>query len=217
MARSSGDVVRAITRVDAGVSSFFETRHVAGTSMAYHRHDLPYVTVVLEGSYIEVSDDRPQTYQPGAVIVHSAHEEHADHFRTATRCLNMKLLLPHDVRVGPVGLVDTSKDAQRPAWLDEVIRFDEWVEAVPLQEIAKRCGVHPTHFSREFRRHVGTTPSDHRRRARVELASKLLLQTDRTLAQVAIACGFTDQSHLNRAFAIELGMSPGQYRRSFSR
>ncbi len=251
MARPARHVVSTISSVASGVNAFFETRHVACTGMAYHRHESPYVTVVLEGSYTEVFDDAPRTYRRGDVIVHHAREEHADHFSSATRCLNTQLLLQPDARAGPIGMSDDIAAATRrlidayangdreqlhrtfaqlrataagrvdeaapPAWLDEVIRFDEWVEAVPLQRLAKRCGVHPTHFSREFRRYMGTTPSDHRRRMRVESASKLLLNTDRTLAHVAIACGFTDQSHLNRAFAMEVGLSPGQYRRTFTR
>jgi transcriptional regulator GlxA family with amidase domain len=78
-------------------------------------------------------------------------------------------------------------------------------------------GVHQTHFSREFHRHVGLTPNGFRRRARVRRASELLLETALPLASVAQACGFNDQSHLTRTFGAALGLPPAAYRRVFAR
>ncbi|HTU82121.1 MAG TPA: helix-turn-helix transcriptional regulator [Candidatus Acidoferrales bacterium] len=104
-----------------------------------------------------------------------------------------------------------------PAWLDAVLGSFEWTGDAPLRDAARLAGVHPVHFSREFRRRVGMTPHAFRRRARVELASKLLLRGDVPLAQVALRCGFGDQSHFNRGFAQTLGVAPGRYRRAFAR
>lgn len=104
-----------------------------------------------------------------------------------------------------------------PDWLRRVLDDFPWSEPVPLREAAASAGVHETHFSREFRRHMGVTANEHRARARVRLASKLLLTTSSPLARVALRAGLSDQSHLTRLFSGRLGLSPGAYRRTFAR
>jgi len=104
-----------------------------------------------------------------------------------------------------------------PAWLQAALGAFEWVEPVPLERAAALGGVHQTHFSRAFRRHLGVTPSAYRRRARVRRASELLLTTSLAAAAVAQRCGFSDQSHLTHAFALEVGVAPAAYRRLFAR
>jgi transcriptional regulator GlxA family with amidase domain len=61
------------------------------------------------------------------------------------------------------------------------------------------------------------TASAYRSRARIRLASKMLLTTTQPLAGIALSAGFNDQSHLTRAFSRSLGLSPAGYRRIFSR
>jgi AraC-like DNA-binding protein len=104
-----------------------------------------------------------------------------------------------------------------PDWLRAAIDRFEWSGDPPLREAARIVGVHQTHFSREFHRHVGLTPNGFRRRARVRRASELLLETALPLASVAQACGFNDQSHLTRTFGAALGLPPAAYRRVFAR
>ncbi|MNW16127.1 Transcriptional activator NphR [compost metagenome] len=48
---------------------------------------------------------------------------------------------------------------------------------------------------------------------RIERACALLAQADLSIAAVALACGFSDQSHLTRVFAQALGTTPGMWRR----
>ncbi len=48
---------------------------------------------------------------------------------------------------------------------------------------------------------------------RVERAKELLLAGDLQIAHIALACGFTDQSHLNRVFTRFEGCGPGRWRR----
>jgi AraC-like DNA-binding protein len=106
---------------------------------------------------------------------------------------------------------------ERPQWLCRAIDEFPWAHPVPLREAAAIAGVHETHFSRAFRRHVGMTANEYRSRARVCLASKLLLTTTSSLARVALSAGFSDQSHLTRVFSERLGLSPASYRRTFTR
>ncbi|MGP8099889.1 MAG: hypothetical protein ACLQHL_03840, partial [Candidatus Cybelea sp.] len=69
----------------------FETDHRGCSTMRHHRHGSPFVTIVLRGAYVEVSDSVPELYGSGTIVVHDATEEHADRFASDTRCLNVEL------------------------------------------------------------------------------------------------------------------------------
>lgn len=105
----------------------------------------------------------------------------------------------------------------RPEWVQHVIDAFAWAQAVPLREAAAMVGLHETHFSRAFHQHVGMTANEYRARVRMRVASQLLLTTTHSLARVALNAGFSDQSHLTRAFSRTLGLSPAGYRRTFAR
>lgn len=82
-----------------------------------------------------------------------------------------------------------------------------------LAEIARQCRLSVAHFSRAFKASTGTTPHGYLQACRVARARQLLARPDLTLAEIALACGFADQSHFTRVFAREAGETPGQWRR----
>jgi AraC-like DNA-binding protein len=84
---------------------------------------------------------------------------------------------------------------------------------ISLEQLAQACGISVAHFTRAFRQSTGTSPHRWLRDRRVEQAITLLAGTDETLASIAAACGFADQSHFTRAFTRHAGTSPGQWRR----
>lgn len=71
-----------------------------------------------------------------------------------------------------------------------------------------------SHFSRAFKRSLGLPPMTYVLTRRVERAKLMMATTREQLTDIALACGFADQSHLNRAFRRLVGMSPGQWRRT---
>ena len=54
------------------------------------------------------------------------------------------------------------------------------------------------------------------RRTRLNAACKLLRETKNELSQIAVDCGFNDQTNMTRAFRLELKITPLRYRRRFS-
>jgi len=72
----------------------------------------------------------------------------------------------------------------------------------------------PYHFARLFRRTVGVPPHQYVLRRRVERAKELLLTGRLGLSEVALAAGFSDQSHLTRVFRRAVGLTPARFRRA---
>jgi transcriptional regulator GlxA family with amidase domain len=60
---------------------------------------------------------------------------------------------------------------------------------------------------------MGKSFSDLLTHMRVERAKEFLCRTDRGILDIAMECGFCDQSHMNKAFRKFAGRSPGQYRK----
>jgi AraC-like DNA-binding protein len=84
-------------------------------------------------------------------------------------------------------------------------------EEAELAELAKIAGLSRSHFIRAFRKETGLTPHAYLLDRRFRAASKLLGQGEAP-GDVALACGFFDQSHLNRVFKARMGVTPGIYR-----
>jgi AraC-like DNA-binding protein len=85
---------------------------------------------------------------------------------------------------------------------------------VPLKEVARECGLSVSHFSHAFRRTIGAAPHNWLLTHRVEVAKERLRDRRLPLLEVALACGFTDQSHMTRVFTRIVGVSPGAWRRA---
>ncbi len=83
-------------------------------------------------------------------------------------------------------------------------------EPVTLEELASVAGLNKSYLTRLFTRHTGLPPHSYLIQIRVRHAKHLLRQ-GLSLADVASATGFTDQSHLHRHFQRTLGVSPGRY------
>ena len=83
-----------------------------------------------------------------------------------------------------------------------------------IAELAQECGLSPGYFARAFRRTMGAAPHQWLIRKRIERARELLLNGNTDLAEIAIVCGFVDQSHFSRVFAGLEGCAPGRRRKS---
>ncbi|WP_244610558.1 AraC family transcriptional regulator [Microvirga pakistanensis] len=84
---------------------------------------------------------------------------------------------------------------------------------VGLAELARECGLSRSHFARAFRTATGLPPHKWLLARRIELAQELLRNPKLSLKEIAIRCGFTDQSHFTRVFSKNMHASPGDWRR----
>jgi AraC family transcriptional regulator len=103
---------------------------------------------------------------------------------------------------------------KRPKWIDQVYQFihDRWDESTSLRELSLVAGVHPVTLSKFFPRYFGCSIGEFARKVKIERALALIESSNRSLTEIAGACGFADQSHFIRAFKSQTGLLPKQYR-----
>ncbi len=101
-----------------------------------------------------------------------------------------------------------------PEWLRQATEIVEsrFLERLSLAEIASEVGVHYVHLSRQFHKYNRCTIGELIRRRRVQYASHLLAHSQTPLAEIALICGFSDQSHLSFLFKRYMGVSPSKFR-----
>lgn len=105
-------------------------------------------------------------------------------------------------------------DRRPPPWLLRVrtLLHDGFRLGMTLDDLAREADVHPMHLAREFRRHIGVSPADYRRRLQLDWVRDRLAASAAPIAAIAIQAGFFDQSHLTRSFRRAFGETPAEYR-----
>jgi AraC family transcriptional regulator len=140
--------------------------------------------------------------------------------KAAWRCLSdASTLLGADVQA--LGVNAPNVDKLQPGGLAtwQARRTLAYVEAnlaskMDIEGLANVVALSRSHFSRAFKRSLGFSPMEYVVVRRVERAKAMISGTREPLAEVALACGFADQAHLNRRFRDIVGISPGRWRRS---
>lgn len=94
----------------------------------------------------------------------------------------------------------------------------EYIEAhlessIRIKDLAALSRLSASHFSRAFKKSFGQAPMTYVTGQRVLLAKRLLLTTEESMSQIALACGMCDQAHLTRVFRRLVGDSPMAWRR----
>lgn len=118
-------------------------------------------------------------------------------------------------------LRDEAELAPKPAGLlpwqmNAAIRFmhENMASNFPLSAVAERVRLSRSYFGRGFRESTGSTPHQWLIKARVARAQEMMVGSDKPLADVALAVGFSDQAHFTRSFTKLVGRSPGAWRRA---
>jgi AraC family transcriptional regulator len=85
-------------------------------------------------------------------------------------------------------------------------------ETITVEQMAEVARYSASRFWHLFRNAVGSSPCQYVIQRRLKRAMELLLNTDNSLVEIAMECGFSDQSHLIRLFKRHTGMTPKRMR-----
>ncbi|MFD1768355.1 AraC family transcriptional regulator [Sphingobacterium suaedae] len=83
---------------------------------------------------------------------------------------------------------------------------------VTLQDLADRCHLSVSHFSKLFKRKTGYSPIDYANHIKIQKACYLLRYSSRRIGDIAIGLGFTDPFYFSRVFKDQMGLSPSEFR-----
>ena len=99
-------------------------------------------------------------------------------------------------------------------YIRRALRFmtDNYSEHLELAQVARAVQLSPSYFSTLFRQVVGVSFREHLCRIRVEESKRLLLSTDYSLTDIAVAMGFPDQSYYCKVFKRIVGLTPSKFR-----
>jgi transcriptional regulator GlxA family with amidase domain len=97
-------------------------------------------------------------------------------------------------------------------------RIKEFVDVriskgIEVSDLASLVGLSQFHFIRAFKNSVGLSPYQYVLSERISVAKEMLSKRDLSIADVALAVGFSDASQLNRVFRKLIGVTPTVYRR----
>ena len=116
------------------------------------------------------------------------------------------------------GVAEGARPKHRLLTKWQMRRVEEFIWArlgagLRFEEVARCVNLSPSYFSRAFKQTVGVAYTNYVTKQRLELAKRLLLTTDSPIAEIALACGLADQSHLTRLFSRAEGLPPRAWRR----
>ena len=83
------------------------------------------------------------------------------------------------------------------------------------QQLASISNMSLRAFERQFSAAFHLTPQKFLRKLRLRIATRALMDTDDSLSQIALKCGFADQSHFSREFRRQFGRTPREYREHY--
>ena len=93
---------------------------------------------------------------------------------------------------------------------------DNYQSSITIDDMLSKIHLSKYHFIRIFKRIMGTTPYSYLTNYRINMAKRMLRLTDKSIAEIASDCGFTDTSNFITHFKKSTGVKPVQYRRDFT-
>ncbi|MGP6089476.1 GlxA family transcriptional regulator [Antarctobacter jejuensis] len=85
-------------------------------------------------------------------------------------------------------------------------------DPIPPMMIAQDLGISVRQLERLFGRYFNTSPSRYYMELRLDRARNLLIQTEMSISEIAVACGFHSVGHFARLYRKSFGMAPGEQR-----
>ena len=118
-------------------------------------------------------------------------------------------------------MLETERDHQKETYSEDIaaaVTFiqEHYAQPITIDDIIQDIPISKYHFIRLFRRIMGVTPYSYLTNYRINRSKILLRSTEKTIADIAEACGFLDTSNFISQFKKHTGVRPTHYRRDFS-
>lgn len=118
------------------------------------------------------------------------------------------------------GSIENTTETPKPLSQPELARVTEAIEGqiednLNIADLASVTSLSDWHFARAFKAATGLSPHQYVLRRRIARAKDLLENSNLALAEVAVAAGFSSQSHMTDTFREKVGATPGRYRSKF--
>lgn len=110
--------------------------------------------------------------------------------------------------------VDVASDSRRVLKVKSYIS-EHYTQDIRLSELAEIAGMSPSAFSRFFKLHTGRNLTDYIIDMRLGFASRMLVDSTNSVAEICYSCGFNNLSNFNRIFRKKKGCSPSKFRESY--
>jgi AraC family transcriptional regulator len=169
-------------------------------------------------SHPDISISRTGTWMVARLLATATRSLEADRL-TARACIQRAAtLLGVDLKQANSGLPPTAYHARGglAAWqVDLVSRYirDHISVTIRISTLARMVQRSKSHFSRAFRCSFDETPQSYIAKRRVMRAQQIMLESEFTLAHIALEVGMCDQAHFCRTFRRVVGINPGAWRR----
>lgn len=140
-------------------------------------------------------------------------------------CLTTKLPM-RDATGAVCGIIGISKDVRSPVAPQEIpagvaaalARLETgFAESLTPAALAQVARLPPARFARIIKRIFAITPTQLIAKTRLAAAARLLRETDSSIAEIALACGFYDHSAFTRAFRAVTSVTPTEFRKGSKR
>jgi AraC-like DNA-binding protein len=112
--------------------------------------------------------------------------------------------------------VELPTDKKRIGKIQECINKN-YRENIRLDQLAEMVSMTPVSFSRFFKLHTGKSPIDYIIEVRLGYASRLLVDSSKTIAEICFECGFNNISNFNRIFKKNKGCTPKEFRENYKK
>lgn len=101
--------------------------------------------------------------------------------------------------------------------MEPVIQYimEHYVESIRTEDLAALAGLSLPRFTRRFKREFRVTPGRYLAMVRLNVASRLLASTQKSIASIALESGFYDHSFFTKQFVKYKGMTPKEFRNKF--
>jgi AraC family transcriptional regulator len=195
-------------RFQGRVSSVFAV-HLAAPASDHSASDISKVppSLYFENSNLKATLQKLQSVLDGSGIDDHAYAE------------TLGLLLLWELRHAADPKTSQSNPVRGGLTALQLRRIKEFVDAhifergIGISELASLVGLSQFHFIRAFKTSVGRSPYQYVLSERISVAIEMLSKSNLSIADVALAAGFTDVSQLNRVFRKLIGVTPTAFRR----